>query len=358
MGGGGGWVFKNETNDDGNRNTIWSPNLFQHPECLCQIGTVLYLPTYSTTLALLYIICFCARLADNLASLHPEWDDEKLYQEARRIVIGQMQHITYNEWLPIVLGPAYMAQWGLAPKDGPGHTDAYDLTLNPSVSNVFATAAFRFGHTLVANHLESYNRLGSRLAALPITHTQFAPYAMYDNTTVETFVRGLTTQPAQAFDTAFAPELTGHLFQEEGESFGMDLVALNIQRGRDHGLAGYMAWRALCDLPTVTSWKELAMIFPSMVVARLQAIYKSVDDIDIFVGGILEVSYTYLLVCYHRYTYRYLSKNENNLLSLRNLRTAHCWGQRFSVSLVINLHGEEWGSRYKTCLKDAEYFDD
>jgi peroxidase len=203
---------------------------------------------------------------------------------------------------------------------------------------VFATAAFRFGHTLVANHLESYNRLGSRVAALPITHTQFAPYAMYDNTTVETFVRGLTTQPAQAFDTAFAPELTGHLFQEEGESFGMDLVALNIQRGRDHGLAGYMAWRALCDLPTVTSWKELAMIFPSMVVARLQALYKSVDDIDIFVGGILEVSYTYLVTT-DTLTGTY--PKIKIICSLpRNLQTAHCWGQRFSVSLVINLHGE------------------
>ncbi len=70
----------------------------------------------------------------------------------------------------------------------------------------------------------------------------------------------------------------------------MDLVALNIQRARDHGLAGYMAWRALCSLPTFTNWKGLAMIFPSMVVARLQALYKSVEDIDIFVGGILEVS--------------------------------------------------------------------
>jgi peroxidase len=79
-------------------------------------------------------------------------------------------------------------------------------------------------------------------------------------------------------------------FQEEGESFGMDLVALNIQRARDHGLAGYMSWRGLCSLPTFTSWKGLAMIFPSMVVARLQALYKSVEDIDIFVGGILEVS--------------------------------------------------------------------
>jgi peroxidase len=81
------------------------------------------------------------------------------------------------------------------------------------VSNVFAAAAFRFGHTLVANHLESYDKHGARTGAVPITRTQFEPYAMYDNTTVAAYVRGLTTQPSQAFDTAFAAELTGHLFQ-------------------------------------------------------------------------------------------------------------------------------------------------
>ena len=67
------------------------------------------------------------------------------------VVIAEMQHVTYNEWLPIVLGSEYMDREGLTPLDS-GHTMTYfcegtqPVQYDPRVANEFATAAFRFGH--------------------------------------------------------------------------------------------------------------------------------------------------------------------------------------------------------------------
>ncbi len=88
------------------------------------------------------------KLVGELAAQNPHRDGEHLYQEARRILIAQMQHITYNEWLPIIIGRAKMAELGLLPLKE-GFSNDYDPNVNPSIVNEFATAAFRFGHSLV-----------------------------------------------------------------------------------------------------------------------------------------------------------------------------------------------------------------
>ncbi len=93
------------------------------------------------------------RIASELRDLNLHWDDERLYQETRRIVIAQWQHIIYNEFLPVIIGRSKMQELGLLPLQK-GFSRDYDENLNPTILNEFAGAAFRFGHSLVPGKQE------------------------------------------------------------------------------------------------------------------------------------------------------------------------------------------------------------
>jgi len=105
---------------------------------------------------------------------------------------------------------------------------------------------------------------------------------------LDKFLVGLAAQPSQKFDNIVSDEVTNHLFQAKDKRFGMDLVALNLQRGRDHGIPGYNAFRELCGLNRVKNFNGFADVMPKQIVERLKLIYKDVDDVDLFIGGISE----------------------------------------------------------------------
>lgn len=70
--------------------------------------------------------------------------------------------------------------------------------------------------------------------------------------------------------------------------FGLDLAAINIQRGRDHGLPSYTSWRGPCGLSEINSWDDLELVVGPRSMERIRQAYRIVDDIDIFVGGLAE----------------------------------------------------------------------
>lgn len=95
------------------------------------------------------------RIADELAKLNPHYDDRTLFQEARKINIGQYEHISYYEWLPIFLGTENMLKNRLiykAPKNT--FVNDFDPSIDPSVLNEHATAAFRYFHSQIEGRLE------------------------------------------------------------------------------------------------------------------------------------------------------------------------------------------------------------
>lgn len=74
-------------------------------------------------------------LVDKLKRINPHWGGEQLYQEARKIVGAQMQIITFEHWLPYILGPTGMKKLGKYAK--------YQPDVDSTISNEFATAGFR-----------------------------------------------------------------------------------------------------------------------------------------------------------------------------------------------------------------------
>lgn len=78
------------------------------------------------------------------------------------------------------------------------------------------------------------------------------------------------------------------MFEEPGKDFGMDLLALNVQRGRDHGLRPYNEYRTLCGLPRASSFEDLVDTMSRESIERLKNTYENVQDIDLFVGGVNE----------------------------------------------------------------------
>ena len=57
------------------------------------------------------------RIAGHLTNINPHWHGERVYQETRKIVAAMHQHIIFNEFLPVVLGPLVTRRFGLALED-------------------------------------------------------------------------------------------------------------------------------------------------------------------------------------------------------------------------------------------------
>jgi hypothetical protein len=214
------------------------------------------------------------RWAAQLAAAHPTWNDETLYQEARRRVIAEIQAITYNEFLPALLGPY-----------APGAYTGYNPWVNPEISNEFSTAAFRIGHTLVGNDVQFLDNNGNTLfPVLPLSMDFFNP-TVVEQTGIDPVLKYLASDRAQEVDTKIEDALRNFLFGAPG-SGGLDLASLNIQRGRDHGLADYNTTRLYFGLPRVTSFSQITS--DQTLQAQLQRLYGNVNNIDLWVGGLAE----------------------------------------------------------------------
>lgn len=214
-------------------------------------------------------------LANGLRSINPGWDDERLYQEARRILGAQLQHITYNEFLSVIIGKKASEEFGIL-STPEGFIDSYDSNLNPSIANEFAAAAFRFAHTLLPGLMKVTKELNDTEESIALHNMLFNPYSLYRPEGLDNAIRTAMNNSLEKSDPYFTTELTEKLFAKDASPVvcGLDLVSLNIQRGRDHGLPSYPAWRKHCRLPQVDTWDELEKAVDAQSFKTIREIYK------------------------------------------------------------------------------------
>lgn len=214
-------------------------------------------------------------LAQELKRKFPTLSDGQLFETARKINIAQFQKIVYQDWYPTVTGT-----------DLPRYTGFND-NVDPTVSVEFSTAAFRVGHTMVGLNVKRRGRNNKRLSSTPFCKMFFNLPSFFRGVgKMEEFLRGALVTTAQRVDVEVRDSLRNFLFQNVAGEDGFDLVALNIQRARDHNLGTYNELREMFGLP---KRRRFAQVTRSRSVQnKLANAYGTVDKVEAWPGMLAE----------------------------------------------------------------------
>jgi peroxidase len=227
------------------------------------------------------------RLANRLAMELPGASDEELFQTARRIVGAEIQAITYEEFLPALLGSAQLPAYG-----------GYQGDVDASVVNEFANAFYRFGHTMLMPNFTLVEPGGGVSGSLPLRDSFFNPSFIADDpVNLDRLLGGLTSL-AQEIDSRLIDDVRNFLFGPPGAG-GLDLATLNLQRGRDHGLPDYNSLREAYGLLKKEKFLTDGLLTDGVtpngittdpdLAAAFSAVYDGdIDNVDPWIAGIAE----------------------------------------------------------------------
>jgi peroxidase len=161
------------------------------------------------------------------------------------------------------------------------YTDYNDHN-QPNIYDDLLMGSLRFGHSLAQGRLNFGANNSFRLRDHYNRHdVMFLDF--------EDLIRGLFQQNSQRVDRHVSEDLTNFLNKDSNKNYGEDLVARNIQRGREVGLLPYHRYRKrFLNLDFPTSWNERPGDFSEDMWRRLKEVYRSPLDIDYFTGGLME----------------------------------------------------------------------
>lgn len=210
----------------------------------------------------------CAELTTDF----PEWSREKTFQEARKILGAELQKVTYEEWLPAMLGPIALPNY-----------ESYNSSVDPRPSMIFAGAAFRVGHVLVNDAVLLRHKNGTQ-NYLGIEKTLFTTDQLL-NLGLDPIIRGAIWNKAKTVDLEVVHALRNLLVTQRGGRH-LDLASINIQRARDLRIPLYNEARSHLGLKKYETFREITR--DKRIVKLLKEVYGTVDMIDAWVGGLAE----------------------------------------------------------------------
>ncbi len=215
------------------------------------------------------------RICDSLIRLGMR-NDEQMYQIARKVVGAEIEAITYQEFLPAL---------GIVLQPYSGYKD----NVRPDIMNSFATASYRLGHTMVSDDVVLVDNNCEEVGPgeMELVDVFWNP-SLTPTYGIDVFIKGASSHDQYETDTRINDVLRNFLFVSASSPvrFGIDLGSLNIQRGRDHGLPDYNTARFFYTGTQARRFSDITSV--DSLADSLRILYKSVNNIDLWVGILAE----------------------------------------------------------------------
>ena len=202
---------------------------------------------------------------------------EFIYEASRAVIGAKSQVITYKEFLPLLVGNESAADLEVIDPE----------LLSPGIAAEFSGAAYRLGHTLLSDNIRTVDSEG--LDSISLRDAFFNPQSISEEG-VDNILLGLNYQQSNDADHRIVDGVRNNLFGPPG-SGGLDLVAINLQRGRELGLPSYVTvYNSLNPDSPIENFADLVPIFGEDIVPLFEQAYESVDQIDLWIGGLAEIA--------------------------------------------------------------------
>ncbi|CAH0399112.1 unnamed protein product [Chilo suppressalis] len=220
------------------------------------------------------------RIAEVLRDLNPCWKDDKLFKVSRQINIASAANVFLYELLPLLLGYKNMVDAELI-SEHVDYVTAYDDDAVPLIFAEYEIAR-RYFRTFLDGRIKKFSEKYHYRGEFSYSDTLFRQEILEIDSNFEDINRGTFYQHAAKIDDIQDPDISEKFFGELQKA--ADLMAIDIQRGRDMGLQGYNGYRKLCGLKPAKEFEDLLDVMSVEKMETLKHLYHDIEDIDLLAG--------------------------------------------------------------------------